>query len=149
MKRVLRKAFWVTLFWKQNNWHKHGVLVHTLRVAQECYKAKRYDLIIPALLHDVGKPYSAFQDEKDLKLGTYSFTNHEEYSYVIIKNWKFISEKTKLIVRYHYLIRGEQKAREKGLINKANRYARIIKRLDTELLQDIKDFQSLDDLGKK
>lgn len=147
MKRVLRKEFLITLFLKQNKWHKHSVLIHTLRLVQECIKAKRYDFILAGLLHDIGKPYSAFQDEKDKLNGTYSFTNHEEISYSLIKNWK-INNKTKILVRYHYLLRGYEKALEKGLIKKANRYKRIIDKLDEDLLEDLKVFQSLDDLAK-
>ena len=147
MKRVLRKEFLITLFLKQNKWHKHSVLIHTLRLVQECIKAKRYDFILAGLLHDIGKPFCAFQDEKDKLNGTYSFTNHEEISYRLIKNWK-INNKTKILVRYHYLLRGYEKALEKGLIKKANRYKRIIDKLDDDLLEDLKVFQSLDDLAK-
>jgi hypothetical protein len=102
------RAFLITLFWKQNQWHKYSVLRHTFSVVYSCVKLKQYNLIIPALLHDIGKPFVAFQDEDDIieNIGSYSFTNHEEKSYQIIKNWKLISEETKLLVRYHYLITG-------------------------------------------
>lgn len=148
MKRVLRKAFFNTLFIKQNKWHKHGVLVHTLRLVQECIKAKRYDFILAGLLHDIAKPFCAFQDDNDKKTNQYSFHNHEELGYHIIKNWSFISDRTKILVRYHYLLRGYQKSLEKGLDNKARRYKRIIDKLDKNILNDIKAFQKLDDIAK-
>lgn len=147
MKRVLRKEFFITLFWKQNKWHKHGVFMHTLRLVQECVKAKRYDFVVAGLLHDIAKPLSAFQDEKDKLEGTYSFHNHEELGYQVIKNW-YLTDKTKLLVRYHYLLRGKSKAEEKGLMSKARRYERIINGLDKEMLDDLYLFQKLDDIAK-
>lgn len=65
-------------------------------------------MLIAGLLHDIGKPVVAHQDEDDISNGgnTYSFTGHEEVGYQIIKNWNFISERTKMLVRYHYLITG-------------------------------------------
>jgi len=148
MKKILRKEFLITLLWKQNKWHKHSVLIHTLRLVQECIKAKRYDFILAGLLHDIAKPLSAIQDDKDRLNGTYSFPNHEELGYRVIKNWSFINEKTKLLVRYHYLLRGKEKALEKGLLNKAKRYERIIKNLDSNMINDLVLFQKLDDIAK-
>lgn len=147
MKRILRKNFFMTLFVKQNKWHKHSVLGHTLRLVQECIKAKRYDFILAGLLHDIAKPLSAIQDSKDKLQGTYSFPNHEELGYQIIKNW-WVSDKTKTLVRYHYLLRGYEKSLEKGLIGKANRYKRIINKLDDNLMKDLELFQKLDDIAK-
>ena len=38
-------------------------------------------MIPAAFLHDIGKPYVAFQNEKDKQIGEYSFFNHEEMIY--------------------------------------------------------------------
>lgn len=148
MKRVLRKAFFNTLFIKQNKWHKHGVLVHTLRLVQECIKAKRYDFILAGLLHDIAKPFCAFQDDNDKKTNQYSFHNHEELGYHIIKNWSFISDRTKTLVRYHYLLRSLEKTLEKGQLSKNRRIQRQLNKLDKDLLEDLKLFQKLDDIAK-
>ena len=68
-------------------------------------------MIVAGLLHDIGKPIIAYQDKEDKITNEYSFHNHEELSYQIIKNWK-VSSYTKQLVRYHYLIRGMSKAKE-------------------------------------
>ncbi|SFV66392.1 hypothetical protein MNB_SM-4-1334 [hydrothermal vent metagenome] len=48
-------------------------------------------MIGAGLLHDVGKPFTAFKkDEEDYDFNEWSFTDHEERSYQIIKNWPFI-----------------------------------------------------------
>jgi hypothetical protein len=100
------KIFFTTLFIRQNQYHKYSVLRHTLAVAYESIKAKQYRFIIPALLHDVGKPVVAFQDERDKVLNTFSFTGHEEKSFLMIQHIPFFSHKTKMLVRHHYLITG-------------------------------------------
>jgi predicted HD phosphohydrolase len=143
------KAFLTTLFIKQNKWHNHSVLVHTLKVAYHAIQHKDYKFIIPALLHDLGKPVTAFQDEKDLLEGTYSFTDHEEKSYQIIKNWSFISEWTKDVVRYHYIIRDISKSYKKGKIDRYNEKLAIWNNLSPELKKDIETFMKYDDMGKK
>lgn len=102
--KIYSKSFLYTLFWKQNKHHKHGVLVHTLRVAYNVIKHKDYKMIPAALLHDVGKPFIAYQKEEDIPLKEHSFTDHEKLSYQIIKNWP-VSEYKKNMVRYHYLLR--------------------------------------------
>ncbi len=149
MTRVLRKEFFITLFIKQNQWHKHSVLVHTLKLAYLAYKAKRYDYIVPALLHDIAKPLTAIQDEQDVIRGTYSFPNHEELGYQIIKDCRFISERTKNLVRYHYLLRGLQKAQQKKQTAKFKRLARQFDKLDTKFIHDLRRFQALDDKAKR
>ncbi|NOR58524.1 MAG: HD domain-containing protein, partial [Sulfurimonas sp.] len=100
------------------------------------------------LLHDVGKPFSAFKkDENDIIYGEYSFTDHEEVSYQIIKNWPFISQYTKDIVRYHYLIRDIKKSKKEN-------YARYeVKKATWESLSDetheeLERFLLYDDQGK-
>jgi len=148
MKRY-GKAFWTTLFWKQNKWHKHSVLGHTLKVTWELIKIKRYDLVLAGILHDIGKPLSAYQDDKDKITGEYSFTNHEEFSWHLIKNINWISDYTKDIVRYHYLIRGMKKAKEKGKFAKYRRLRKIWDTLDTGFKKDLGVFLKCDDLGKK
>ncbi len=141
------KPYLRSLFFIQNNWHQHGVLIHTLRVAYYCLKNKEYKLLAAALLHDIGKPSVAYQKSEDIEHGEYSFTDHEEKSYQIIKNWFFVSDYTKEIVRYHYLIRDIQKSKKEDL----SRYALkkdIWDTLDEEIQEDLKRFLHYDDLGK-
>lgn len=147
-KRLLKKEFYITLFIKQNKWHRFGVLLHTLAVVVHTFKAKKYKMIPAAFLHDIGKPYVAFQNEKDKQTGEYSFFNHEEISYHIIKNWK-VSPYTKNLVRYHYLIRGMQKAKEKNLLGVYKRMKRDFDSLDVDFVEDLKLFMKFDDLGKE
>jgi len=146
MNKILSKPFLWTLFISQNKWHKHSVLGHTLKVIYGTIKYKRYDLIIPAILHDIGKPFVAYKDEKDLKqpYESYSFTNHEEMSYMIIKNW-YLSDRIKNIVRYHYLLRNIEKTTNP---NKLRRLQRIKKSLSSEFIKEIQTFQKIDDFGK-
>ena len=146
-KRILKKEFFTTLFIKQNKWHRFGVLFHTLAVVFHVFKAKEYKMLPAAFLHDIGKPYIAFQDEKDKLTKEYSFHNHEEMSYHIIKNWK-VSEYTKKLVRYHYLIRGMQKGQEKNHIQRYNRMKRAFDKLDENFIEELKLFMKFDDMGK-
>ncbi|OEU71444.1 MAG: hypothetical protein BA874_00010 [Desulfuromonadales bacterium C00003068] len=147
-KRYLTKTFLKTLFLRQNNYHKYGILKHTLAVTIHALKDKNYKMIPAAIFHDIGKPYVAFQDEKDKQTGEYSFTNHEEISYQIIKNWR-MSEYTKELVRYHYLIRGISKAKKKGQEGKYKRMKRSYDNLDENFIEDLKTFMKYDDLGKQ
>jgi len=133
------KSFFVTLFWKQNKWHKHGILVHTLKVMYGTLKFKRLDLLPCAILHDIGKPFVAYQKPEDIKNKEYSFTEHEEKSYDIIKNWKFISERTKLLVRYHYLLRA---------ISKNQKPQELFDNLSDDIKNDLEVFLKIDDYGK-
>lgn len=146
--RIFRKEFFITLFIKQNNWHKYGVLLHTLALFFHVIKNKKYDMLLASLLHDIGKPYIAFQDDKDKVTNEYSFHNHEEISYFLIKNWP-ISSYTKNLVRYHYLIRAMQKAKEKRKIDKYKRLNRIYTNLDLEFKKKLSIFMQLDDKAKK
>ena len=148
LKRVFRKEFFITLFIKQNKWHRHGVLGHTFKLVYFVIKAKRYNMILAGLLHDIGKPIIAYQDEEDKISNEYSFHNHEELSYSIIKNWK-ISSYTKNLVRYHYLIRGMSKAKEKNLSGKYNRMKRNYDKLDNDFIKELEIFMSFDDKAKK
>ena len=132
----------------QNKWHQHGVLIHTLRVTYYVLKAGDFKFFAAGLLHDIGKPSTAYKkDAEDIEFGEYSFTDHEERSYQVIKNWFFISEYTKQIVRYHYLIRDIKKSKKEDL----TRYA-IKQKIWDQLSQKIKDdlviFIIYDDLGK-
>ena len=79
-KRILKKEFFITLFIKQNKWHRFGILVHTLAVAFHVFKAKKYSMLSAAFLHDIGKPYVAYQTKEDKITGEYSFHHHEEAS---------------------------------------------------------------------
>ena len=137
-----------SLFFVQNKWHQHGVLLHTLRVTYYALKAGNTKFFAAGLLHDIGKPSTAFvKDDEDREFGEYSFTDHEERSYQIIKNWAFVSEYTKKIVRYHYLIRDIKKSKKEDL----ERY--VVKKatwdsLDESMQEDLRKFLVYDDLGK-
>ena len=149
INRILRKEFFITLFVKQNKWHRYSVLVHTLALVYHAIRAKEYKMIVAGLLHDIGKPVVAFQDEKDKLTGEYSFTNHEEISYQLIKNIPFISPYTKNLVRYHYLMRGKQVAKKKGNMGRYHRMQRIYNQLDEDFLRDLALFLKFDDLAKR
>jgi HD superfamily phosphohydrolase len=148
MNKILSKQFLASLLYKQNKWHKHGVFVHTMRVTYYCIKGGDYRFVVAGLLHDVGKPYSAYQDQSDVIEGTYSFTNHEELSYQIIKKWSFISSYSKELVRYHYLIRDMKKSKQKGKTARHQRLQRIWNRLDEGFKEDLARFLTYDDQGK-
>lgn len=151
------KKFIITLFFKQNKHHKHSVLIHTLKVFWFSLYSGRTKFCTAALLHDIGKPFVAIKDEDDYG---YSFTNHEEKSYQIIKNWPFISEYTKNVVRYHYLIRRIEKDSEKlkrgkkasngDLITKegVDEMIKTYSNFSREFKIDLKIFQKLDDKAK-
>ena len=49
-----------TLFYKQNRHHKHGMLMHTLRVAWYTLKHRDFKMFPAPLLHDIGKPFVAY-----------------------------------------------------------------------------------------
>ena len=152
------KKFLITLFFKQNKYHRHGVLIHTLKVFWYALNGGNDEFLAAALLHDIGKPFVATLDDdgKD-----YSFTNHEEKSYQIIKNWPFISLYTKNIVRYHYLRRRIEKDSKKLKEGKNSSNGDLInneslkKMMDTydsfskEFEKDLRKFQKLDDKAKK
>jgi len=145
---IFSKPFLKSLFFTQNKWHQHGVFLHTLRVLYYALKAKDFRFISAAILHDIGKPFSAFKkDDEDIIYSEYSFTDHEEMSYQIIKNWFFISDFTKNIVRYHYLIRDIKKSKTED----PSRYEikkNIWESLDDEMKDDLARFLLYDDLGK-
>jgi len=146
--KIFSYPFLDSLFFMQNKWHQHGVLVHTLRVTYYALKAGDFKFFAAGLLHDVGKPFTAFKkDEEDYKFHEWSFTDHEEKSYQIIKNWFFISEYTKKIVRYHYLIRDIKKSKKEDLPRYAQKKA-IWDALDEDLQKDLQRFLHYDDLGK-
>lgn len=141
------KPFWISLLWKQNKYHKHGVIIHTLRVVWYVFRDGDYRMITAALLHDIGKPVAAYQKPEDIQLREYSFTDHEERGYQIIKNWPFLSDYTKQMVRYHYLIRDIDKHRIKEP-NRAEEKQAIWDNLDFQLQKDLERFLKYDDLGK-
>ena len=148
-KRFFSRIFWITLFFKQNKYHKYGVLLHTLKVCYKVLKDGNYKYFNVALFHDIGKPFVAYQDKEDIKMHEYSFTNHEEISYYIIKNWFFLSNWTKNMVRYHYIIRDLQKAKEKNNLKKVKRLEKIWAKLDSNFKNDLKIFLKYDDFGKQ
>jgi len=142
------KANLMSLFFVQNKWHQHGVLLHTLRVTYYSLKAGDFKLFAAALLHDIGKPSTAYKkDAEDIEFGEYSFTNHEERSYQIIKNWPFISQYTKEIVRYHYLIRDIKKSKTENLSRYKSKKT-IWDSLDDSMKKDLRRFLKYDDAGK-
>lgn len=142
------KPFLKSLFFIQNKWHQHGVLLHTLRVFFYILKALEFRFFAAALLHDIGKPFCAFQkDDEDREFNEYSFSDHEERSYQIIKNWFFLSDYTKKIVRYHYLLRDVKKSRDEDY-ERYKRKKKILESLDEEFKKDLERFMVFDDLGK-
>lgn len=141
--------FFITLFWKQNSHHKHGVFVHTLKVTYFLIKKKQYKMIMAGLLHDIGKPFVAYQKPEDVINNEYSFTDHEEKSYQIIKNWFFISDYTKQLVRWHYLIRKRSKANKKNHLEEVKLCDNILDSFSLDFQKDLYMFLKCDDLGKK
>jgi HD superfamily phosphohydrolase len=144
---IRSKAFWHSLLWKQNGYHQHGVLLHTLRVTYHVLKHKEYKMFPAALLHDIGKPFVAYQKPEDVIRKEYSFTDHEECSYQLIKNWSFVSTYTKELVRWHYLIRDISKHKTKDPKRHKEKKA-IWENLSQEMQQDLQRFLKYDDLGK-
>jgi len=142
------RAFWDSLLFTQNKYHQHGVLMHTLHVVWEVVKAGRFSMLAAAFLHDIGKPFVAYKkDEEDYLFDEWSFTDHEEKSYRIIQKWPFISDYTKKLVRYHYLIRDLKKSQSED----PKRYKQkkgIWDQLDHALQADLAEFLHYDDLGK-
>lgn len=144
----------IVTFWRQNSWHKHGVFVHTLNVVFSTIKYKDYKMIPAAIMHDFGKPGVSTRDvDKDIL--SYSFKGHEEKSYEIIKDWSFVSEYTKQLVRWHYLIRGKSKDKEKyestnkeSFKKEYERQQREWDNLDESVKNDLRRFLQHDDNGK-
>lgn len=142
------KPFLDSLFFTQNKWHQHGVLLHTLRVVYYVLKAGDFRMLGAAFLHDIGKPFTAFKkDEEDVVFDEWSFTDHEERSYEILKDWRFISDYTKKLVRYHYLIRDIKKSKKEDLERFAQKQT-IWESLDDEFRADLEIFLIHDDAGK-
>jgi len=98
-------------------------------------------------LHDIGKPIVAYQKPEDIISGEYSFTDHEEKSYLMIKDIPFICDYTKAIVRYHYLIRDLKKSKKENL-TRYNIKIIIWNNLNQNIQDDLKRFIKYDDLGK-
>ncbi len=151
MNTIYKKNFWKSLLYRQNNHHNHGVFWHTFWVTYYLIKNKHYKMIAAGILHDIGKPLVAKADAKDIAKGEgeLSFTNHEEISYLMIKDWKFLSAYSKQIVRHHYLVRSMSKAKEKGETLKHRRLQRRWDGLSKDVQIDLVDFFKCDDLGKK
>ncbi len=145
---IFSKTFWITLLWKQNAHHRHGVFMHTVKVTWHALRHGDFKMLAAALLHDIGKPVVAYQKPEDIEAGEYSFTDHEEKSYRIIKRWPFINDDTKLLVRYHYLIRDMQKHKTKDPKRYAEKKA-VWDALDASVKEDLGRFLKYDDLGKR
>lgn len=110
-----------------------------------------------ALFHDIGKPLVATLDEDGYD---YSFTNHEERSYQIVKNWPFISEFTKDLIRHHYITRRIERDSERlkegknssngDLVTQEgiNEMIKTYNSFSREFKMDLKKFKVLDDKAK-
>jgi len=146
---IFSKIFWITLLFKQNKYHKYGVLIHTLKVVLGVLKAKDFKFLAAALLHDIGKPFVAYQDKEDILVDEYSFTDHEERSYQMVKNWFILSDWTKNVIRYHYIIRDIQNSKRKGLFERLERLETAYATLDAVFIKDLKKFLIYDDYGKQ
>ena len=146
--KIYSKPFLMSLFFVQNKWHQHGVLIHTLRVTYYALKARNFKFFMAGLLHDIGKPSTAFKkDAEDIEFNEYSFTDHEERSYQIIKSWSFVSDYTKQIVRYHYLIRDIKKSKTEDC-KRYEEKQKIWNALDENMQEDLREFLIYDDAGK-
>ena len=146
---IFSKIFWITLLFKQNKYHKYGVLIHTLKVVLGVLKAKDFKFLAAALLHDIGKPFVAYQDKEDILVDEYSFTDHEERSYQMVKNWFILSDWTKNVIRYHYIIRDIQNSKRKGLLERLERLQKAYATLDDDFIKDLEKFLIYDDYGKQ
>jgi CRISPR/Cas system-associated endonuclease Cas3-HD len=109
---------------------------------------KDYKFIVPAIFHDIGKPFSAYQKPEDILTKEYSFTDHEEVSYQIIKNWFFLSDWTKDIVRYHYIIRDIKKCKQKNDLVSLKEKEAIFNTFSDEFVKELEVFLIYDDCGK-
>ena len=132
---------------KQNKHHKHAVFIHTLKVVYYTFIGGNFKMLPAAFLHDIGKPFIAYQKEEGVILDEYSFTDHEEKSYNIVENWFFISKYTKFLVRYHYLIRDIDKHKIKDHERYTNK-KEIFDSLSIKEKEDHHIFLKYDDLGK-
>jgi hypothetical protein len=152
------KHFLITLFVRQNKHHKHSVLIHTLKVFWKAFLVSKDEFYAAALLHDIGKPFVATLKKDGYN---YSFTNHEEKSYQIIKNWPFISNYTKNLVRYHYIRRRIQKDSWKlkhGITHSSNgdlitpegvdAMITLYNSFSIDFKKDLRMFQIIDDRAK-
>ena len=145
---IFSKEYLYSLFFTQNKWHEHGVFVHTMRVVYYTLKSLEFKMFFVAVFHDIGKPSTAFvKDEEDIEFNEYSFTDHEERSYQIIKNWFFLSDYTKQMVRYHYLIRDIKKSFTEDKL-RYEKKKNIWDSLDINMQKDLEIFLRFDDLGK-
>lgn len=148
LKRIFRIDFLKSFLYKQNKWHAHGVFLHTMYVVYYVLKNKEYKMLAAAFLHDIAKPIIAYQNNSDKTTGEYSFTNHEEISYQIVKNWP-LSTYTKKLIRYHYLLRGMSNSKKRNQMGKYHRMKRSYDSLSDSFKEDLTKFMIFDDLAKK
>ncbi len=151
MKPPQKRQFTViitTVFWKQNKHHKYGVLLHTLKVVYHVVQKRLYRMIPAAFLHDISKPFVAYQKPEDIPVHEYSFTDHEEESYRMVRNLRGIGKYTKDLVRYHYLLRDMSKCLKRHQIDRYAEKKRIWDNLPANFQQDLRRFQKCDDAAK-
>jgi hypothetical protein len=106
-------------------------------------------MIPAAFLHDISKPFVAYQKPEDIPLHEYSFTDHEEESFQMIKNLRGISKFTKDLVRYHYLLRAMSKCLKRNQMDRYTEKKEIWDQLPVHFKQDLKQFQKCDDAAKR
>ena len=105
-------------------------------------------MIPAAFLHDISKPFVAYQKPEDIPINEYSFTDHEERAYQMIKFLRGVSEYTKDIVRYHYLLRDMDKSLERNNTKRYKEKKQIWAGLSDQFHQYLRKFQKCDDAAK-
>jgi hypothetical protein len=141
LKNLFTKKFWHTLLFKQNNQYPYGIIIYNIKTLWNILKNKDYRFIPVALLHTIGKPFAAYQTQKDIINKEYSFTDHEEVSYQIIQNYSFINQWTKDMVRYHNLLNIINTNEQNNASHKNQHYKKIHWELDDSFIDDLKQFE--------
>ncbi|MCK5346771.1 MAG: phosphohydrolase [Candidatus Heimdallarchaeota archaeon] len=137
------------MFIRQNEHHKYGVLLHTLKVVYHVFQMRLYRMVPAAFLHDISKPFVAYQKPEDIPVHEYSFTDHEEASFKMIEHLKGLGKYTKNLVRCHYLLRDMSKCLKRNQIDRYTEKKGIWDNLPVNFQQDLKRFQKCDDAAKK
>ncbi len=122
-------------------------MFHTLNVVYNVFQRRLYRMIPAAFLHDISKSFVAYQKPEDILVNEYSFTDHEEKSYEMIRNLRGVSNYTKNLVRYHYLIRDMEKCWENNKIRYTEKN-KVWNGLNSHFQQELKKFLKCDDAAK-